>query len=46
MNTSSLYRLARILNTAKAISKGRAGQRAWNILVGRTLGRVGRRLWK
>lgn len=46
--TSSLYALARLSATARAIRKGRAGRRAKNILVGRALARAGawRRLWR
>ena len=46
--TSNLYRAARISATARAIRKGRAGQRAKNIAVSRALGRAGvwRRLWR
>lgn len=35
----SLFRLARLLATIKAISKGKAGMRLQNIIVGRKLGK-------
>ena len=44
--TSSLYKLARTVNTAQAFTSGdskRAGRRAKNIVVGRSLARGG--LW-
>jgi hypothetical protein len=46
--TSSLYKAARLSATARAVRKGRAGQRAKNIAIGRALGRAGvwRRLWR
>lgn len=48
--TSSLYRLARAVNTARALTSGspsRVGRRAKNVVVGRVLARGGfwRRLW-
>ena len=46
--TSTLYKLARLSATGRAVRKGYAGRRAKNILVGRALGRAGvwRSLWK
>jgi hypothetical protein len=46
--TSQLYRLARLSASARAVRKGRAPQRLWNIALGRALGRAGvwRRLWR
>jgi hypothetical protein len=45
--TESLYRLARLSATARAISRGRAGRRAKDIALGRALARLGsrRKLW-
>lgn len=48
--TSALYKLARTVNTASALTSGdskQAGRRVKNIAVGRLLGRAGvwRRLW-
>ena len=45
--TSMLYRAARLSATGRAVRKGRAPQRAKNIIVGRALGRAGvwRALW-
>lgn len=48
--TSSLYKLARTVNTISALTSGdprRAGRRVKNIVVGRALARAGfwRRLW-
>ena len=36
--TSAAYRTARALDTARMIAKGRAGTRAANIAIGRTIG--------
>lgn len=49
--TRSLYRAARTVNTAETLASGnprRIARRSQNIIVGRTLGRVGfwRTLWK
>lgn len=49
--TSTLYRLARLSATARAVSSGnpkRITRRGKNIVVGRTLARAGlwRRLWR
>lgn len=48
--SSFLYRAARTMNTAEAISRGpkATGRRAKNIALGRLLGRLGvwRRLWR
>ncbi len=46
--TSMLYKAARLSATGRSIRSGRAGRRAKNIIVGRTLGQAGvcRRLWK
>ena len=44
--TSMLFRAARLSATGRAIRKGRAPQRAANILIGRTAGRGLRRLWR
>lgn len=46
--TSTLYRLARLSATGRAVRTGHVSRRAKNIAVGRLLGRAGvwRRLWK
>lgn len=41
-----LYRLARLLGDWNAIRRGRIGQRAANRIMGRTVGRLTRRLWR
>jgi hypothetical protein len=46
--TGSLYRVARLSATGRALHTGHTGRRAKNLIVGRALGRAGiwRRLWK
>lgn len=44
--TSMLFKAARLSATGRAIRKGRAPQRAANIIIGRTAGRGLRRLWR
>lgn len=45
--TSTLYKLARLSATARAVRRGTIVRRAKNIVVGRTLSRLGvwRALW-
>ena len=45
--TSTLYQLARLSASGRAIRTGHAGRRAKNILLGRMMGRAGvwRALW-
>ncbi|MDE3071071.1 MAG: hypothetical protein KGJ43_10120 [Acidobacteriota bacterium] len=45
--TSALYRAARLSATGRAVRRGRAPQRARNVVIGRALGRSGfwRALW-
>lgn len=43
---SALFKMARLLATMRAVSRGRAGQRAANIAIGRGVGRASRRLWR
>lgn len=42
--TSTLYKLARLFTTGRAVRTGHAGRRAKNIALGRTLGKAG--VWK
>lgn len=44
--TSLLFRAARVSATGRAIRRGRAPQRAANIVIGRTAGRVLRKVWR
>jgi hypothetical protein len=44
--TSAFFRLARLSADARAVKRGRAGQRAANKLIGRTAGRALGRLWR
>jgi hypothetical protein len=44
--TSMLFRAARLSATGRAIRRGRAPQRAANIIIGRAVGRATRRLWR
>lgn len=46
--TRALFKAARLSADARAVSRGRAGQRVTNRLVGRALARAGfwRRLWR
>ncbi|HLX33433.1 MAG TPA: hypothetical protein VKR79_11830 [Gaiellaceae bacterium] len=44
--TSMLYRAARLSATGRAIRRGRAPQRATNILIGRQAGKILRRLYR
>lgn len=44
--TSTLFKAARLSATGRAIRKGRAPQRAANIIIGRASGRVLRKLWR
>lgn len=44
--TSMLFKAARISAAGRAIRKGRAPQRAANIVIGRTAGRGLRKLWR
>lgn len=44
--TSMLFKAARMSATGRAIRKGRAPQRAVNVVIGRSAGRGLRRLWR
>ncbi len=44
--TSKLFRAARLSADARAVSRGRVGQRAANKLIDRTSGNLLRRLWR
>jgi hypothetical protein len=44
--TSKLFRAARLSADARAVSRGRVGQRAANKIIGRTSGKLLRRLWR
>lgn len=44
--TSSLYKLARLSATGRAVRKGRVPQRAANVAIGRGVGRATRKLWR
>lgn len=44
--TSTLFRLARLSATMRAVSRGRAGARLVNIGIGRVAGRLLSGLWR
>lgn len=44
--TSILFKAARLSATGRAVRRGRAPQRAANILIGRAAGRILRRVWR
>lgn len=44
--TSLLFRAARLSATGRAVRKGRVGERATNIVIGRAAGRVLGKLWR
>lgn len=44
--TSLLFRAARVSATSRAIRRGRAPQRAANIVVGRVIARATRKVWR
>lgn len=42
----NLYRAARLLGWLEAARRGRLTERTTNVLIGRTIGRATRRLWR
>lgn len=42
----NLYTAARIIGWVQAAKRGRLPERAANVMIGRTIGRLTRRLWR